>query len=159
MQAITYTCALTYEARRWGIGLDVLLGVALNHIPKTPHVTGVEDVEGLAGMEFTVLHIRAKQVVVWAGVPLRRREGTLDFYFLTWNDSVSPNITIVDLSGKIKPTNWMCFQSLILGISFLCSSIQPKVWRAFWNNTTFWKAKLYSVCSRRSVVLKHQTAK
>lgn len=65
------THALTYEAR-WGrIGLDVLLSVALDHIPEPPHVAGVKDVEGLVGMGPSVLHVRPEQVVVGTGVPLR----------------------------------------------------------------------------------------
>lgn len=65
-------CALTYEARRGRIGLDVLLSVALDHIPEPPHVAGVKDVEGLVRMGPPVLHVRAEQVVVGTGVPLRQ---------------------------------------------------------------------------------------
>ena len=63
----------TYEARRGRIGLDALLRVALDHIPQSPHVAGVEDVEGLLGLLPPALHIGPKEVVVRAGVPLRRQ--------------------------------------------------------------------------------------
>lgn len=65
---------LTYEARGGRIGLDVLLSVALNHIPESPHVAGVQDVEELVGMGPAVLHVRPEQVVVGTAVPLRKRE-------------------------------------------------------------------------------------
>lgn len=65
---------LTYEARGGRIGLDVLLSVALNHIPESPHVAGVQDVEELVGMGPAVLHVRPEQVVVGTVVPLRKRE-------------------------------------------------------------------------------------
>lgn len=69
--------ALTYEARRGRIGLDILLSVALDHVPQSPHVAGVEDVEGLVGVDLAVLHVRTEQVVVGTGVPLvGEKEGT-----------------------------------------------------------------------------------
>lgn len=68
-------CVLTYEARRGRIGLDVLLSVALNQIPKFPHVAGVKDIEGLVRVDLPVIYIRPEQVVVWTGEPLTR-EGT-----------------------------------------------------------------------------------
>lgn len=71
----TYVCVLTYEAGRGRIGLDILLSVALNHIPEFPHIAGVKDVEGLARMELAVLRVRTEQVVVGTGIPLRKKEG------------------------------------------------------------------------------------
>ena len=75
----TYPCAcivyaLTYEARGGRIGLDILLSVALYHIPESPHIARVKDVEGLAGMELAVLRVRTKQVVVRTGIPLMKKE-------------------------------------------------------------------------------------
>lgn len=67
--------ALTYEAGWGGIGLDVLLSVALNQVPQPPHVARVEDVEGLGRVGFAALHVGAEQVVVRIGVPLRGRGG------------------------------------------------------------------------------------
>lgn len=68
-------CVRTYEAR-WGrIGLDVLLSVALNQIPESPHIAGVKDVEELVRMDFAVLHVWSEQVVVRTGVPLRNKWG------------------------------------------------------------------------------------
>lgn len=67
-------CTLTYKARGGRIRLDVLLSVALNHIPESPHVAGVQDVEELVWMGPAVLHVRPEQVVVGTGVPLRERE-------------------------------------------------------------------------------------
>lgn len=46
----------------------------MNHIPESPHIAGVKDVEGLAGMVLAVLHIRTKQVVVGTGIPLKKKE-------------------------------------------------------------------------------------
>lgn len=70
-----YVFVLTYEARRGRIGLDILLSVALNHIPESPHIAGVKDVEGLSRMELAVLHVRTEQVVVGTGIPLTKRGG------------------------------------------------------------------------------------
>lgn len=67
-------CTLTYEARGGRIGLDVLLSVALNHIPESPHVAGVQDVKELVRVGPAVLHIRPEKVVVGTGVPLGERE-------------------------------------------------------------------------------------
>jgi len=50
------------------------VSVALNLIPQSPHVARVKDVEQLVRMELAVLHVRTKQVVVRAGVPLTRNE-------------------------------------------------------------------------------------
>lgn len=64
---------LTCEAG-WGrVGLDVRLSIALNHIPEAPNISGMEDVEGLVGMQLAVFHVWAKQVVVWTGVPLTKK--------------------------------------------------------------------------------------
>lgn len=66
---------LTCEAG-WGrVGLDVRLSIALNHIPEAPNISGMEDVEGLVGMQLAVFHVWAKQVVVWTGVPLTKKGG------------------------------------------------------------------------------------
>lgn len=54
--------------------MDVLLSVALNHVPQLPHVARVKDVERLVRMELPVLDVRAKQVVIWTGIPLMRQE-------------------------------------------------------------------------------------
>ena len=72
--ACLYVCALTYEAGRGRVGLDVLLSVALNHIPQLPHVAGVQDVEGLVGVELTALCVRPEQVVVRTGIPLKKKK-------------------------------------------------------------------------------------
>lgn len=53
--------------------MDVLLSVALNHVPELPHIAGVKDVEGLVRMDFAVLHIRTKQVVIRTGIPLTKK--------------------------------------------------------------------------------------
>lgn len=75
MYVCVYVCILTYEARRGRIGLDVLLSVALDHIPQSPHIAGVEDVERLARVELAVVHVRTEEVVVGTGIPLRRGGG------------------------------------------------------------------------------------
>lgn len=83
-----YACvcihSLTYKPRGGWVGLNGLLGVALDHVPEMPQIFGVEDVEGLGGVELPVLHVRTEQVIVWTGIPLfestrergeRKREG------------------------------------------------------------------------------------
>lgn len=87
---------LTYEAGRGGIGLDVLLSVALNHIPQSPHVARVKDVEGLVRVEFAVLDVRTEQVVVRTGVPLTKKER---------DNSADSGV----LSGRMKSL-WWCFK-------------------------------------------------
>lgn len=67
-------CVLTDEARRGRVGLDILLSVALDHIPESPHIARVKDVEGLAGMELAVLNVRAKQVVFRTVIPLMKKK-------------------------------------------------------------------------------------
>lgn len=96
---------LTYEARGGRIGLDVLLSVALNHIPESPHVAGVQDVEELVGMGPAVLHVRPEQVVVGTAVPLRKRERehTSISFRLSVLASVNPD-TFLNLTLKSKRT-------------------------------------------------------
>lgn len=94
-----YVSVLTYEARRRRIGLDILLSVALNHIPESPHIAGVKDIEGLARMALAVLHIRTKQVVVWTGIPLMKKESFHKFHsFPLW----SRNVFYTASNGKKK---------------------------------------------------------
>lgn len=73
-----YACvcihSLTYKPRGGWVGLNGLLGVALDHVPEMPQIFGVEDVEGLGGVELPVLHVRTEQVIVWTGIPLSERE-------------------------------------------------------------------------------------
>lgn len=71
-------CVPTYEARGGRIGLDILLSVALNHVPEPPHVAGVKDVEGLVRMDLAMLHVRTEQVVVRTGIPLKEKHLNLD---------------------------------------------------------------------------------
>lgn len=63
----------TYEPRGWGVRLDVLLGVPLDHVPQLPDELGVEDVERLCGVEPPAFFVRGEQVIVWVPVPLKRR--------------------------------------------------------------------------------------
>lgn len=61
--------------------MDVLLCVALNHVPELPHIARVKDVEGLVRMQLAVLHVRTEQVVVRTSVPLTR-DNTADRFNL-----------------------------------------------------------------------------
>lgn len=67
-------CVLTREARRGRIGLDILLSVALNHVPECPHVAGVKNVKGLVWIELAVLLVWTKKVEVWTVIPLMKKE-------------------------------------------------------------------------------------
>lgn len=57
------------EARRWWIGLNLLLGVLLDNVPKLPYKFWMKNVEWLIWISLTVLNIGSEQVVIWLLVP------------------------------------------------------------------------------------------
>lgn len=113
MCACAYVCirVLTYEAR-WGrIRLDILPSVALNHVPESPHVAGVKDVEGLVRMDLAVLHVRTEQVVVRTGIPLKVKHLSLDsreveFHFSFLMSVVLAKHPISQFKMKTKLPTW-----------------------------------------------------
>ena len=60
----------TDEAGGGRVGLDVLLGVGLDHVPQAPQVGGVEDVEGLVRPVLPPPHVRREEVEVRVLIPL-----------------------------------------------------------------------------------------
>lgn len=72
-----FTSAPTNEARRWWVGLNLLLGVLLDDVPKLPYKFRMKNVEGLIWVPLTMLNIWCEQVVVWLLVPLREKINTI----------------------------------------------------------------------------------
>lgn len=73
----SFTNAPTNETRRWWIGLNLLLGVLLDDVPKLPYKFRVKNVEGLIWVPLTMLDIWCEQVVIWLLVPLRGKINTI----------------------------------------------------------------------------------
>ena len=68
----------TNEAGGGRVGLDVLLGVGLDHVPQAPEVGGVEDVEALVRPLPPPPHVGCEEVKVRVLIPLEgegEREG------------------------------------------------------------------------------------
>lgn len=64
----------TNEARRWWVGLNLLLGVLLNNVPKLPYKFRMKNVKWLIWVSLPVLNIWSEQVVIWFLVPLRKKK-------------------------------------------------------------------------------------
>lgn len=128
-------CALrlfTYESRGGRVGLDGLLGVALDHVPELPHVAGVKDVEGLVRVQPAALRVRTEQVIVRTGIPLRKRERegrqekTLESRSEERNGHILPGAksssrdrycvcSSMELHVVAKP-NWFCNEQEVRGL-------------------------------------------
>lgn len=57
------------EARRRWVGLDLLLGVLLDNVPKLPYEFRMKNVKWLVWVSLTMLNIWSEQVVIWLLVP------------------------------------------------------------------------------------------
>lgn len=57
------------EARRWWVGLNLLLSVLLDNVPKLPYKFWMKNVKWLIWISLTMLNIWSEQVVIWLLVP------------------------------------------------------------------------------------------
>lgn len=69
-----FLSAPTNEAGRWRVGLNLLLGVLLDNVPKLPYKFWMKNVKWLIWVSLTVLNIWNEQVVIWLLVPLRKKK-------------------------------------------------------------------------------------
>lgn len=57
------------EARRWWVGLNLLLSVLLDNVPKLPYKFRMKNIKWLIWVSLAMLNIWSEQVVIWLLVP------------------------------------------------------------------------------------------